>query len=100
MTSEDRKELFEAVSIFVDAAVNKRLVNVLTWIVVVTLMNFGAVVGGIVFALNDRQQIIARSGDRWTATMEEFSESVRSYKNPAYSPVDVRAIQEAHRIDK
>lgn len=97
MTQEDRKELLESVSIFVDAAVNKRLVKVLTWIVIVTLMNFGAVTGGIIFAVTDRQEIIARSNDRWTATMEEFSEGSRLNKNPGYNPVDIRMIQESHK---
>lgn len=97
MPSQDREEIIEVVHDAVEAAINRKIVSALVWLVGVGVLNFGAIVTGIIVFQATANSLSAVASDRWTGTMEMNSEWHRKDLNANYKPVDVRNIQREHQ---
>ena len=97
MPDPEKEAIIEVVHGAVEAAINKRIVSAMFWLVAIGVANFAAVVGVVVTIQNFDMKMNATVGDRWTGTMEDVAELHRDRENPNYNPVHVRDIQTKYK---
>jgi hypothetical protein len=97
MPTQDRDEIIKVVHEAVEAAINRKIVAALAWLVVVGIANFGALVTGIIVIQSTASSLSTVASDRWTGTMEDVAEWHRKDRNPNYKTVNVRDIQTQNR---
>lgn len=93
MTHDDH----ERIKGYVDTAINRRLVGVLTWLILAILANAGTMIAGVALAIADRQKILSGQTDRWTGTMAHAAEMERAHINPGYNSIQTRDIQKQYQ---